>query len=67
MNVTELKIAMIRKGMNQKALAKAAGIGEANLSHYIKGQRRMSLPTVSKIAKALDLTDEQILNIFIKE
>ena len=67
MNVTELKIAMIRKGMNQKQLAKAAGIGEANLSHYIKGQRGMLMTTVSKIAKALDLTDEQIVEIFIKE
>ena len=66
MNVIELRVILAKKGMRQKDLAKAAGITEAAISKYIHGQRKPNGYTIGKIANALDLTNRQIIDIFIE-
>lgn len=55
LNITKLKIAMIKKKMNQNQLAKAADINKATLSLLMTGKQRGSIQTWEKIAKALDI------------
>ena len=49
------------KGLTQKDLATKAGITEAAVSHYIKGDRIPRSTVLSKIAIALDTTPEFLL------
>lgn len=55
LNITNLKIAMVKKRMNQNALAKAAGINKATLSLLMTQKNRGSVQTWEKIAKALNV------------
>lgn len=53
---TEIKIALIERGMDQKALADAVGIERATLSRYMTGKRSMPMPTFCAVAEVLGLT-----------
>ena len=53
---TEIKIALIERGMDQKALADAVGIERATLSRYMTQKRSMPMPTFCAVAEALGLT-----------
>lgn len=55
LNITKLKIAMVKKKMNQNQLAKAADINKATLSLLMTSKQRGSIQTWEKIAKALDI------------
>lgn len=64
LDITKLKIAMIKKNINQSKLSKAAGINKATLSLLMTGKQRGSVQTWEKIAKALnvnvfDLTESE--------
>ncbi|WP_026525090.1 helix-turn-helix domain-containing protein [Butyrivibrio sp. MB2005] len=50
-----------QKNITQKDLAKKAGITEAAMSHYIKGDRVPRSTVLTKIAIALDTTPEFLL------
>ena len=49
------------RGMSQKELAVKAGITEAAVSRYIKGDRAPRLVTVATIAKALNVSSSELL------
>lgn len=53
---TQIKIELIERGMDQKALADAVGIERATLSRYMTGKRSMPMPTFCKVAEVLGLT-----------
>lgn len=55
LNITSLKIEMVKKRMNQNALAKAAGINKATLSLLMTQKNRGSVQTWEKIAKVLEV------------
>lgn len=55
LDITSLKIAMVKKRMNQNALAKAAGINKATLSLLMTQKNRGSVQTWEKIAKVLEV------------
>ena len=58
-----LRIALSRKGITQKELAKRVGISEGVLSHYMRGRRkRLNEEEKVAIAKALDLPPESLLS-----
>ena len=50
-----------QKNMTQKEIAIKAGITEAAMSHYIKGDRVPRSTVLTKIAIALDTTPEYLL------
>jgi DNA-binding Xre family transcriptional regulator len=55
-DVKELKVAMIRKGMNQRQLAEAIGMHETQLS-FKMNRGKFSLQDAEKIIRALDIDD----------
>lgn len=50
------------KGMQQQALAQKAGVTEAAVSHYIKGDRVPRASVMARIADALGTTSEFLMN-----
>ena len=52
---------MYENHLNQKELAKVAGLTEAAISNYISGKRNPNATSVLKIAKALNTSPEKIL------
>ncbi|MEG3014894.1 MAG: LexA family transcriptional regulator [Cetobacterium sp.] len=51
------------KGWSQIELAQKAGVGSGTIGEIESGKRKSSMKTLSKIAAALDLTQEQKLSI----
>lgn len=51
-----------KKGVTQRELAKAVGISEVTLSRYIKNERKPTAETVVKIAAALDVSTDSLIN-----
>ena len=50
------------KGMQQQTLAQIAGVTEAAVSHYIKGDRVPRASVMSRIAEALGTTSDYLMN-----
>lgn len=50
-----------RSRMTQRELASSTGLTEAAVSRYISGAREPRAVTVAKIAKALDVTPQELL------
>ena len=50
-----LKLARMRKGLNQRELAEIIGVHHALISQYEHGRRRPSIKTAKKIANTLDI------------
>ena len=63
----EFRAALLRKGWTIAALAKEIGINEATLSKKINGHTDFTREEVSKISKALGLSDNEIMAIFFAE
>ncbi len=51
----------VRK-INQKTLAEKAGVTEAAMSHYIKGDRTPRATVLARIAEALGTSTDYLLN-----
>jgi len=49
-----------RKGLEQQELAKMVGISHWWMNHVENGKKRPSIRTVAKIAKALDVSIEEL-------
>lgn len=49
------------RGMTRKQLADASGLTEAAISRYITGSRKPKSISLSAIAKALDVTTDELL------
>lgn len=58
---TRMENALKMRKMSQKALAERAGITEAAVSHYIKGDRTPNSMTIKAIAEALDVSASFLL------
>lgn len=62
MNTDNLLKILKHKKMTQKVLAEKAGIGQATVSELINKKRhKPSITTVEKIAKAIDVSIEDLL------
>ena len=64
MNITaeRLKSLLESKGMSQKELAVRAGVTEAAVSHYVKGDRVPRGAILLNVANALGVTTDYLLN-----
>ena len=57
-----LQRALSDAGMSQKELALKAGVTEAAVSHYLKGDRIPRAAVAVKIAEALGVSVEELMN-----
>lgn len=57
----KMQIAMARKKMSNAALARATGITPQTVGNMLQGCRETSLPTVGKVAEALDVDVTDII------
>ena len=51
-----------KKGMQQQELAQKAGVTEAAVSHYIKGDRIPRASVLARIAEALETSTDYLVN-----
>lgn len=58
---TQIKIELVERDMTQKDLAEAVGIGRPAMNHYIKGHKSMPMPTFFKVAEALGLSAQTLM------
>ena len=57
----QIKVELVERGMDQKALAEAVGIESATLSRYMTGKRTMPLSTLYAIAGVLGLSPRVLM------
>lgn len=57
----QIKVELVERSMDQKALAAAIGIESATLSRYMTGKRSMPLPTFFAVADALGLSPRVLM------
>ena len=50
-----------KKGLTQQKLSEMSGIEPSNISHIERGATKLSLPTLIKIANALETTVDELL------
>ena len=56
-----LRAVRIRRLMSQEDLAKASGVGEVTISRIENGQQDARLSTIRKLAHALDVPAEELM------
>lgn len=64
-NILKSKLSLKEK--TQKDLAKVLGLSKVSVSKKVNGLSRFSLPEVKKIKDYLELTDDEVVEIFINE
>ena len=62
-NILKSKLSLKEK--TQKDLAKALGLSKVSVSKKVNGLLRFSLPKVKKVKDYLDLTNDEVVEIFI--
>ena len=58
---TVIKARREKAGLSQKELGELIGMSQQQLSQYESGTRRPKLETVSKMAKALNMSDDEFM------
>lgn len=58
----KLKIAMARKCMCSRELAKKCGLSFSTICSYMNGKKAPNLKSLGKIAKALDVDPETLID-----
>ena len=58
---TQIKVELAERDMDQKDLADAVGVERATLSRYMTGRRSMPMPTFFKVAEALGVTPQVLM------
>jgi transcriptional regulator with XRE-family HTH domain len=58
---TQIKVELVERNMDQKALAAAVGIESATLSRYMTGKRSMPMPTFFAVADALGVSPRTLM------
>lgn len=58
---TQIRVELAENGMEQRDLAEAVGIESATLSRYMTGKRSMPMPTFFRVAGALGLSPQVLM------
>lgn len=58
---TQIKIELVERGMNQKDLAEAVGVGRPAMNLYLTGKRSMPMPTFLAVADAFGVSPRELL------
>ena len=56
----QLKAEIVRRGLTQKSVALALGMGEVELSYIIRGRKRATPEIRARIARELDADESDI-------
>ena len=67
MNINELNVELVRKGLTIPKLAERIGIGKKALYQKFKGITQFTLPEIRSICSVLNIQGERILEIFFNE
>ena len=59
--VNRIREVLNERGIKAKWLAEKAGISDSALTHYLKNRRQPDAAVLARIAKALDLTVDDLL------
>lgn len=57
----QIVVELVERDMDQKTLAEAIGIERATLSRYLTGKRSIPMPTFIKIAEALKVSPQMLM------
>lgn len=60
--VTQIKVELVERGMEQKDLADQVGINRVTMSHYMTSKRSIPMPTFIKIAEVLGVTPGALMD-----
>ncbi len=60
-NVHQLTAATINSGMSKKKLGQTANVSEATITRIFRGENEVQMVTISKLAKALKIDYQQII------
>lgn len=63
LNIQKLQIAMANACMNKTNLAEASGISRISIGRYFSGKRNPSAKSIGKIAKALNVSVTEIIDV----
>jgi plasmid maintenance system antidote protein VapI len=58
---TQIKVELVEREMDQKDLAEAVGVGRPAINRYLKGHQSMPMPTFFKVAQALGLSPQVLM------
>ncbi len=64
MNLKKLRLARLERELSQKDLAKKIGVHELTYSRKERGQREFTRTEIDNLAAALDLTNDEVNEIF---
>lgn len=64
MNLKKLRLARLERELSQKDLAKKIGVHELTYSRKERGQREFTRTEIDNLAAALDLTNNEVNEIF---
>ena len=67
MNINELNVELVRKGLTIPKLAEKIGIGKKALYQKFKGITQFTLPEIRSICSVLNIQGERILEIFFND
>lgn len=67
MNFNALKGEIVKKGKTIKACAEEIGMASFSLERRLKGEIEFKQSEILAIAEALELTDQEIIEIFFDE
>lgn len=54
--VVQIKVELVERGLDQKALADKVGINAVTMSKYMTNKRSIPMPTFFKVAEALEIS-----------
>lgn len=57
----QIAVELVERDMTQKDLAEAVGVGRPAMNHYLKGHKSMPMPTFFKVAEALGLSAQTLM------
>lgn len=60
-----LKTVLDERNIKQKELAELTGMTESSLSRKMRNTRNWKAPDISKVMKALNLTADEVVHIFL--
>lgn len=66
-NINKLKSYLALRGMTIKDLAETIGMSISTLSNKINGRNEFTASEIAQIQTVLNIPDEEVLDIFIKE
>lgn len=66
-NTNKFRSYLALRGMTIKDLAEAIGMSISTLSNKINGKSEFTASEIAQIQTALNIPDEEVLEIFIKE